>query len=268
MKSQALTLPNMGVLQSKLPPKLWKRIKEVCVDNRCDHTADYHSKLAGLIKDEYAVEDKEIILGLRDHAADLIEEYYSVHGYSEPSLGCYTWTGDIWFRTKTPLPSYQTVMQADRNGNVGHWQETATWVNYQKKGEMNPIHNHTADFSIVVFCKIPYDFEEEKEYLAPTTQPDKNLKYIVKESDLKNMITYNQNGNFGFSYCMLQGATGTGTLNLDQSYEGTMLLFPGSLMHFVYPFYTSDEERITISANYKLMRGKPAEIQALQNKYD
>ena len=61
MKSQALTLPNMGVLQSKLPPKLWKKIKEVCVDNRCDHTADYHDKLAGLIKDEYAVEDLSLI---------------------------------------------------------------------------------------------------------------------------------------------------------------------------------------------------------------
>ena len=31
-----------------------------------------------------------------------------------------------------------------------------------------------------------------------------------------------------------------------------MLLFPSSLHHMVYPFYNSDEERVTISGNISL----------------
>ena len=31
--------------------------------------------------------------------------------------------------------------------------------------------------------------------------------------------------------------------------EGTLLLFPSSLQHGVYPFYKCDEERISVSGN-------------------
>ena len=35
----------------------------------------------------------------------------------------------------------------------------------------------------------------------------------------------------------------------DKEWEGKMALFPASLNHQVYPFYTSDEYRISISGN-------------------
>jgi hypothetical protein len=38
-------------------------------------------------------------------------------------------------------------------------------------------------------------------------------------------------------------------IEVDKSWEGTMIMFPSSLHHMVHPFYTSDEYRISISGN-------------------
>ena len=40
---------------------------------------------------------------------------------------------------------------------------------------------------------------------------------------------------------------------VDRSYEGVMLIFPAWLQHMVTPFYTSDDYRISISGNIKLV---------------
>ena len=40
---------------------------------------------------------------------------------------------------------------------------------------------------------------------------------------------------------------------LTPDYEGTMLFFPAALRHCVYPFYNTDEPRISISGNIALM---------------
>ena len=39
------------------------------------------------------------------------------------------------------------------------------------------------------------------------------------------------------------------SLNIDKSYEGKMIMFKASQIHSVYPFYTSDDYRITVSGN-------------------
>ena len=40
---------------------------------------------------------------------------------------------------------------------------------------------------------------------------------------------------------------------LTPDYEGTMLFFPAALRHCVYPFYNTDEPRISISGNIALV---------------
>ena len=39
-------------------------------------------------------------------------------------------------------------------------------------------------------------------------------------------------------------------LNLDKKAEGVFCLFPATYKHMVYPFYTSDDARISISGNF------------------
>ena len=41
-------------------------------------------------------------------------------------------------------------------------------------------------------------------------------------------------------------------LPVDKTWEGMMLMFPSKLHHSVYPFYTSDEKRISVSGNISI----------------
>ena len=56
-------------------------------------------------------------------------------------------------------------------------------------------------------------------------------------------------GYFSFLGTNEMGRIQTYDLPVDNSWQGKMALFPADLNHQVYPFYTSDEERITISGN-------------------
>ena len=106
-----------------------------------------------------------------------------------------------------------------------------TWVNFQKKLEFNPPHHHRGEFSFVIYCKIPYTLEEEQ----ATT----------------NFITNNKNlaGTFDFLYTNTIGELKSWTIPVDKSFECAMILFPAKMVHCVYPFYSSDEYRISVSGN-------------------
>ena len=105
------------------------------------------------------------------------------------------------------------------------------WVNYQKKHEFNPIHNHSGVYSFVIWMKIPYDCEKQ------------NKKDIARNSNAPSI------GTFQFSYQNILGDGDATIYNLSPKDEGIMLFFPSRLYHMVYPFYDCDEERISVSGN-------------------
>lgn len=105
------------------------------------------------------------------------------------------------------------------------------WVNLQKKHEFNPCHLHDSTLSWVLWVKIPYRLEDED-----------NLPNTIK-------TRYSLNSRFQFFYNQLDGKQAVQTLDIDQSWQGTILLFPSTLRHTVYPFYTSDQARISIAGN-------------------
>ena len=104
------------------------------------------------------------------------------------------------------------------------------WINKQKKHEFNPIHFHTGVFSFIIPMQIPYDLNEE----------DRNL-HGGSESGLYT-------SRLSFVACKNNDLV-VQTMNVDQSYVGKVLMFSSSLNHQVYPFFTSDDERITVSGN-------------------
>ena len=108
------------------------------------------------------------------------------------------------------------------------------WVNFQRKHEFNPIHNHGGVLSFVIWLQIPYNIEDE-----------------MKRTASKKSNT-NVPGNFFFSYLNPNNLGGIQTANLpvDKTWEYKTALFPSSLLHGVYPFYTSDEYRISVSGNF------------------
>ena len=105
------------------------------------------------------------------------------------------------------------------------------WVNFQKKYEFNPMHVHDGLYSFVIWHKVPYTMKDEKERLAS-----------MMDNDFRA-------GMFAFFFSDPSGKITQEALPVDKSWEGKVALFPANLNHCVYPFYTSDEYRISISGN-------------------
>ena len=105
------------------------------------------------------------------------------------------------------------------------------WVNFQKKYEFNPMHVHDGLYSFVIWHKVPYTMKDEKERLAS-----------MMDNDFRA-------GMFAFFFSDPSGKITQEALPVDKNWEGKVALFPANLNHCVYPFYTSDEYRISISGN-------------------
>ena len=102
------------------------------------------------------------------------------------------------------------------------------WINYQKKNEFIPNHIHDGIFSYTIWMDIPYDSNEE-----------------LKEGG-------NDASCFQFSYTDILGITRVHNIRLNKKDNGRMLFFPAKLRHQVYPFYTTDKYRVSISGNVML----------------
>jgi hypothetical protein len=108
------------------------------------------------------------------------------------------------------------------------------WVNFQNKHEFNPMHNHSGVMSFVIWIKIPYSRISESK-VAPGYASTRNCS-----------------GSFEFQFTNILGQIGGQLIDLDQTYENTMVMFPSRLNHCVYPFFSSDEYRISVSGNFYL----------------
>jgi len=119
----------------------------------------------------------------------------------------------------------------------GEWMSNS-WVNFQKKHEFNPLHNHGGEFSYVVWTKIPYNLKDEM-----------NLPWVKNSGSPYASV---------FSF-MLPQFPGIQPLPyfLDKHHAGWMVVFPSMLNHLVYPFYTSDEYRVSFAGNVWRDNGNP-----------
>ncbi|WP_269606418.1 putative 2OG-Fe(II) oxygenase [Prochlorococcus marinus] len=107
------------------------------------------------------------------------------------------------------------------------------WVNYQYKTEFNPSHDHSGVYSFAIWMKIPYSWEDQKK--LPQFRN-------IRDGDIKA-------GCFEFEYIDSLGGILNSMYRLSSEYEGYMVFFPARLRHCVYPFYGSDEPRISVAGN-------------------
>lgn len=112
------------------------------------------------------------------------------------------------------------------------------WVNFQKKHEFNPPHTHSGLYSFVIFVKIPYDLKKEERHFSEI------------EEDAAN-VRFNHTSKFAFLNADYSGEIRCDLLNVDKSFEGKMIMFRAKQSHQVFPFYTSNDYRITVSGNLK-----------------
>lgn len=102
------------------------------------------------------------------------------------------------------------------------------WLNVQRKGEYVPLHQHDGVFSYVIWIKIPYDLEKE-----------------LSGSEVSD----NFNCAFEFVYTSILGYMSQYRIWPEKKDQGRIIFFPAKLKHSVYPFYKSEEARISISGN-------------------
>ena len=136
------------------------------------------------------------------------------------------------------IKTYGTEFDHDWYGNPVNLQELnvkpclqSMWVNYQNAGEYNPMHDHGGLYSFAIWMKNP------EEYSVQT----------VKKNSRGASSSFNN--AFAFQYNNLFGKIETTMYPMGKRAEGTMVFFPAKLQHGVYPFYDSDEQRISISGN-------------------
>ena len=194
--------------QFELPPELFTWLKEVCKKAKAKGDVA-NSALVGHIKEEYHINQ----ITLND------KNFISFLSQCAMSEG--------------PKEHLAKITSLSENRPLC-LQEL--WVNYMKKHEFNPPHNHAGVMSFIVFVKIPYDLKEEEKHFPMNTKR-KNISSHTSKLAFLNM--------------RVNGSLGVETIKVDKSYEGTMFMFPSAQMHEVFPFYTSDDYRITVSGNLR-----------------
>ena len=106
------------------------------------------------------------------------------------------------------------------------------WINFQRKGEFNPIHDHSGVYSWVIWIQVPYTMKDEI-----NAGPGRDSLDPV-------------NGSFEFQYTTTLGTIQPYKIDADKTMENTLIIFPSRLTHQVYPFYSSDDYRISVSGNF------------------
>lgn len=204
---------NHWYIRAKLSDKMMDDITtkisllEQSKDNEANHL------LAGKIDKEYFI---EIPISVKEFIFDTIKEYKKDIVESTESLD--TNIGNLQSFSYTP-------------NNINSKFEYQSWVNFQKKYEYNPAHNHDGDYSYVIWYKIPYN------------KLDERVGGVGSKSNTKT------NGNFTFYFINNKNKVDYVNISNDISDNGTLLIFPSSQLHSVNPFYTSDDYRITLSGN-------------------
>ena len=196
-----------GFLLDKLPPNVSSELKPIVekIKNNFPKSTPINHTLAGHIDKEYSI---KIPLLSTQYIKNLIGTY---HSHNPQYLNSLT----------SPILEY--------NGDA--------WINFQKKYEYNPMHNHSGVFSYVIWYQIPFYREDE-----------------IKQGAGKKEDVENFNSCFQFNYIDNNNTIESTTIPIDKTWEKVIAIFPSTLNHQVFPFYTSDDYRITISGNIHLKK--------------
>jgi hypothetical protein len=130
----------------------------------------------------------------------------------------------------------------------------AGWMNINRKHEFKSAHSHVPeahDYEFLSFCtyiNIPWDDEAEANYDATGEGASKNRYTQFRKV---------RNGKIEFFFNLLSGKQAYQLVQIDKSFEGKTILWPNTMLHAVYPFYSSDGHRVCFAGNIGLHGKKP-----------
>ena len=186
---------NWGPCLIKL--KIQDDFKKVLLDEAKKTKDDFRHRLAGHIEKEYGYKE---------------EQRNKIIPFLSPYLGV-----------------YNECFQRHQNKKFEHgapeYVLSALWINYQRKNEFNPPHDHDGKLSFVIYLSIPDELKKEnKEYKGKSCGPG-GIQFMYGDGP-RDAVTY-------MSYF---------------PQEGDMFIFPAWLKHWVSP-YNSDCVRVSVSGN-------------------
>jgi hypothetical protein len=222
------TIAQLFKLPEQMIDYLWERIDVAKKKKIC-----YKNNLAGHISHSYTLEDPRNLI---------IEHLFKVvfNQVDNPKM--------FNFIREELAGNYQKVFPKQINNLVMKPRLIDLWVNFQKKSEFQPQHTHSGLFSFVIWMDIPYDWKDEAK--LPFARPN----------DVTPL-----GGNFTFLYSNGNCRDVQGQIvKMSPKMNGYCVFFPGDLSHQVYPFYTSDKERISISGNIVYEMGDSSEQRSQQ----
>ena len=192
MENNELDLFNLGVITSKIPDDLFKKLKIECLN---------------------FIEKEKMISGLTSQG--VADHYYLEHNNTELFDFLKEWV-EKYDKKYNYLKSFKVL------NKEAPLIFKKPWFNIQKKEQFIPMHTHDGVFSYSIWIQIP------------KLKINNNDKFA---------------GCFEIHYQNILGARFNRKILLDKNSEGRFVLFPSMLTHCVYPFFDSDELRISISGN-------------------
>jgi len=195
-----LPLPNFGVIHSRLPKEIYDSLLKECL-------AIEKPKPRGPALDiDYK---KKMISGLTEKG---VSEHFFIS--EKNTLKIIEVIQKMIDKYKETFPGYlDGIRYLDKDAPLAF---RTPWVNFQKKNEYLPLHEHGGVLSYNIWMQIPVD----------------------------SIFEYNYNSIIGKNL--------THRLTLTKKDEGRIVLFPAQLQHVVYPFYGTNKTRMSIAGNILL----------------
>ena len=181
------------IVHLKISEEFQQKLLKVAEEARKENK-DFRDNLAGIIKEEYAYENR----------ADYVEEIAQF------------------------LTVYDEAYQKFKNEKYKVKPEyllNALWVNFMKKNEYNPPHDHSDYLSFVIFLKVPEEIKKEQENFIGNSAGPGSLSFLYGDGN-RQSITYQS----------------------VKPEDRDIFIFPAWIKHYVAPFY-SDVTRISVSGN-------------------
>ena len=182
-------------------PYLWKNkvtqeVTDELLQRAKKNTTNHNEYLAGQIENQYRYSGED-----EDWFANVLVPYFDN----------YIKSGTNWYK-KFSIENFALRLDS-------------LWINYMKKGEYNPLHEHDSDLSFVIYLQVPELLVEENEnYVGRSAGP----------------------GSIEFTYGEFMDNYLTKHAFFPQNND--IFIFPAKLKHMVSPF-KSDCERISVSGN-------------------
>lgn len=206
------------ILKSKIPDYMVQKINEY-VEHEENRQKKFPNLLSRDVINTYLENEFSKEIGFTDFVEDLGNEYLN----KSTNIG----------QCKKVIMEPIIPEKEDYFENIGEIYADA-WVNRYFDGDYTPVHKHTSVISGVGLLKISVDLIKEQIYNSDGT---------IRESEASN-------GKLEF--IMNSSDFLCNNIWVSPQEIGTILIFPGWLMHHTYPFRNKKERRtISFNLNYE-----------------